>query len=433
MKDILFAQLESLYPEMVEVRRHLHMHPELSYQEKDTPEYIIAHLETLGIEYRRDVGLNGVVGYLKGAYPGPTVALRADFDALPIHDEKDVPYRSKYDGINHACGHDAHTATLMAIEKVMAGQRSQMHGNVVFIHQFGEELLPGGASSMIDDGCLEGVDYIYGAHVWTDDPIGTLGFRSGGTMAGDDNFTITVQGKGGHGALPHLAIDPLATASQLVMNLQQITRRRTGPNDPGVISIGSFHSGDAPNVIPDTAQITGTLRAFDIQSKYELAEEVKHVADLTARMSGASVNVDFTYGCIPLINPAEETEMLKSLSVRHMEDVTIIEKGRMMTAEDFAYYLQHVPGRSSLQVHKIRQWVQSIRIIIRNSTLMSVRCSKSARSSSWHFCIISGLNRRCNWTGISDSGFFSYKVPIAIASIQRMCYFQSIRLKPFST
>ncbi len=344
MKDILFAQLESLYPEMVEVRRHLHMHPELSYQEKDTPEYIIAHLETLGIEYRRDVGLNGVVGYLKGAHPGPTVALRADFDALPIHDEKDVPYRSKYDGINHACGHDAHTATLMAIEKVMAGQRSQMHGNVVFIHQFGEELLPGGASSMIDDGCLEGVDYIYGAHVWTDDPIGTLGFRSGGTMAGDDNFTITVQGKGGHGALPHLAIDPLATASQLVMNLQQITRRRTGPNDPGVISIGSFHSGDAPNVIPDTAQITGTLRAFDIQSKYELAEEVKHVADLTARMSGASVNVDFTYGCIPLINPAEETEMLKSLSVRHMEDVTIIEKGRMMTAEDFAYYLQHVPG-----------------------------------------------------------------------------------------
>lgn len=340
----LFEQLESLYPEMVKTRRHLHMYPELSFKEQFTPEYVSQHLESLGIEYRTHVGGNGVVGTLHGGRPGPTVALRADFDALPIQDEKDVPYRSTIEGVSHACGHDVHTAALMAVETVLAGVREELAGTVVFIHQFAEELPPGGAQLMIADGCLDGVDYIYGAHVWADDDYGTIGFRPGNAMAGGDNFDITIQGKGGHGAIPHTTVDPLVTMSQLVVNLQQIVSRKMDPNASNVVTIGKFHSGEATNVIPDTAVISGTTRTFDTESKAVMEEWIRLMSVSTAAQNGATAQVDFTYGCVPLINSEGETEQLKVLAEAYLPDMSVQEKAPMMTSEDFAYYLEHVPG-----------------------------------------------------------------------------------------
>ncbi|GAB3068951.1 N-acetyl amino acid acetylase SndC [Salinicoccus sesuvii] len=344
MRKALFEQLETLWPEMIKMRRHLHMYPELSFKEQFTPEYVRQHLESLDIEYQTGVGGNGVVGTLRGSRPGPTVALRADFDALPIHDEKDVPYKSTINGVSHACGHDIHTAALMAVETVLSGVRESLSGTVVFIHQFAEELPPGGAQLMIADGCLEGVDYIYGAHVWADDDFGTIGFRPGNTMAGGDNFEITVQGKGGHGALPHMTVDPLVIMSQLVVNLQQIVSRKTDPIGSNVLTIGKFHSGEAMNVIPDTATISGTTRTFEVTQKREMEKWVRQISGVTAAQSGATVEVEFTDSCDPLVNTKRETYELKALVEDYMADVVVLDKPAMMTSEDFAYYLQHVPG-----------------------------------------------------------------------------------------
>lgn len=344
LQKTLFEQIETLLPEMIKMRRHLHMYPELSFKEQFTPEYVRQHLESLDIEYRMEVGGNGVVGTLKGGKPGPTVALRADFDALPIQDAKDVPYRSTIDGVSHACGHDIHTAALMAVETVLAGVREKLSGTVVFIHQFAEELPPGGAQLMIADGCLEGVDVVYGAHVWAEDDYGTIGFRPGNTMAGGDNFEITLQGKGGHGAIPHTTVDPLVTMSQLVVNLQQVVSRKMDPNGSNVLTIGKFHSGEAMNVIPDTATISGTTRTFEIDTKKEMERWIRQISGMTAAQNGATVEVEFTYGCDPLVNTEAETNQLKALAENYLPEAIVMDKPAMMTSEDFAYYLQHVPG-----------------------------------------------------------------------------------------
>ncbi|MXQ49696.1 amidohydrolase [Salinicoccus hispanicus] len=344
MQKALFEQLENLLPEMIKMRRHLHMYPELSFKEQFTPEYVRQHLESLGIDYRTEVGGNGVVGTLKGGQPGPTVALRADFDALPIQDEKDVPYRSTIDGVSHSCGHDIHTAALMAVETVLSGIREELAGTVVFIHQFAEELPPGGAQLMIADGCLEGVDHVYGAHVWADDDYGTIGFKPDNMMAGGDNFEITIQGRGGHGAMPHTTVDPLVTMSQLVVNLQQIVSRKMDPGGSNVLTIGKFHSGEAMNVIPDTAFISGTTRSFEVDTKKEMEKWIRQISGMTAAQNGATAEVEFTYGCDPLINTEKETNQLKALAKDYMPDVTVMDKQAMMTSEDFAYFLQHVPG-----------------------------------------------------------------------------------------
>ncbi|MFC3419879.1 M20 family metallopeptidase [Salinicoccus hispanicus] len=344
LQKALFEQLENLLPEMIKMRRHLHMYPELSFKEQFTPEYVRQHLESLGIDYRTEVGGNGVVGTLKGGQPGPTVALRADFDALPIQDEKDVPYRSTIDGVSHSCGHDIHTAALMAVETVLSGIREELAGTVVFIHQFAEELPPGGAQLMIADGCLEGVDHVYGAHVWADDDYGTIGFKPDNMMAGGDNFEITIQGRGGHGAMPHTTVDPLVTMSQLVVNLQQIVSRKMDPGGSNVLTIGKFHSGEAMNVIPDTAFISGTTRSFEVDTKKEMEKWIRQISGMTAAQNGATAEVEFTYGCDPLINTEKETNQLKALAKDYMPDVTVMDKQAMMTSEDFAYFLQHVPG-----------------------------------------------------------------------------------------
>lgn len=344
MLDQLFTRLQEIYPELVEFRRDLHMYPELSFHEEATPQKIADYLINLGLEVRTGVGGRGVVGLLKGGKPGKTVALRADFDALPIQDEKEVPYKSRIPGVMHACGHDIHTAGLLGVAKVLSEVKEQIEGNVVFIHQFAEELAPGGAKPMIEDGCLEGVDVIYGAHVWSMDPVGKVGVKDGDTMAASDAFEIEIVGKGGHGATPHLTVDPLVVGSQLVLNLQQIVSRRVDPLKPAVVTVGSFHSGEAFNVIPNSAKLKGTVRTFNEDVRDMIEEAIGQITKNTCDAAGATAKYTYSRGYPALWNHPEETVRLENLAQDLLGNENVIRMQPIMGGEDFAYYLQHVPG-----------------------------------------------------------------------------------------
>lgn len=336
--------MESLYPEMVDIRRDLHMYPELSFQEKRTPEFIANYLKELGLEVRTNVGGAGVVGYLKGGKPGKTIALRADFDALPIEDEKEVPYKSKVPGVMHACGHDIHTAALLGVAKTLSKIKEEVKGTVVFLHQHAEELSPGGAVGMIADGCLKGVDEVYGAHVESNFPVGTVAVNDGYVHAASDAFDITIYGKGGHGAEPHRSIDPVVIGSHLVIDLQNIVSRRIDPLNPAVITVGAFQSGHAHNVIPDKAYLKGTVRTYDKGVRFQAEEELNLIAKQTAEKHRAKVDVKYTKGYIALYNHPRETEYIKQLSEKIFGEENVVLKPADMGGEDFAYYVDKVPG-----------------------------------------------------------------------------------------
>lgn len=344
MLDALIERLENLFGEMVELRRDLHMHPELSFQEERTPAKIAAYLESLGIEVRTGVGGRGVVGVLDGARPGKTVALRADFDALPIQEENDLPYASQVPGVMHACGHDVHTATLLTVAKVLGEARGELAGRVVFIHQFAEELAPGGAKPMIEDGCLDGVDAIYGAHVWSSLPLGKVGFRAGHAMAAADTFEVTINGRGGHGAMPHVTVDPLVTASQLVVNLQQVVSRNVDPLKPAVVTVGSLHAGSAFNVIPDTAYLKGTVRTFDENVRKDIESAIGRIVEGTCAAAGAQASYSYKRGYPAVWNHQAETDTIERLARKLLGDDAVTEVEPVMGGEDFAYYLEKVPG-----------------------------------------------------------------------------------------
>lgn len=344
MVQQLFKRLEELFPTLVEFRRDMHMYPELSFHEEQTPKKIASFLSELGLEVRTGVGGRGVVALLKGGKPGKTVGLRADFDALPIQDEKEVPYKSKVPGVMHACGHDIHTAALLGVAKVLSEVKEELEGNVVFIHQFAEELAPGGAKPMIEDGCLDGVDVIYGAHVWSSYPLGTVGLNEGFTMAASDSFEIEIFGQGGHGATPHLTVDSLVVASQLVLNLQQIVSRRVDPLKPAVVTVGSFHSGEAFNVIPNTAKLKGTVRTFDEDIRDQIEEAIGQITKSTCDSSGARANYTYGRGYPALCNHPEETNRVEALAQEIIGKENVNRMEPIMGGEDFAYYLQKIPG-----------------------------------------------------------------------------------------
>ncbi|WP_134702429.1 M20 family metallopeptidase [Ammoniphilus sp. YIM 78166] len=344
MLDRLTRRLQEIYPDLVEIRRDFHMYPELSYQEENTPRKVANFLSALGLEVRTGVGGRGVVGTLRGGKPGPTIALRADFDALPIQDEKQVDYKSRIPGVMHACGHDVHTTTLLGVAKVLAEVREHLAGTVVFIHQFAEEVAPGGAIPMIEDGCLNGVDVIYGAHVWSGIPIGQVGVTYGYMMAATDDFEIEITGKGGHGATPHLTVDSLVTGSQLVLNLQQIVSRRVNPLKPAVLTVGSFVSGNAYNVIPNTAKLMGTVRTFDEDVRDLMEEELKAVTQATCQAVGATSTIHYHRGYPAVWNHEEPTRVVESQAKELLGDDQVFRMEPIMGGEDFAYYLQKVPG-----------------------------------------------------------------------------------------
>ncbi len=344
MSELISEKLEAIYEEMVEIRRYLHQHPELSFQEVKTPAFIADYHRKLGHDVRTNVGGRGVVAVLNGAKPGKTVALRADFDGLPIQDEKDVPYKSTVAGVMHACGHDGHTATLLGLAKVLNSLKNDLTGRIVFIHQHAEEYAPGGAIDMIRDGCLDGVDYIFGTHLWATEPLGKIQYRTGPIMAASDRFEVEVQGQGGHGAMPHLTKDAIVIGSQLVINLQQIVSRRVDPLQSAVLSIGSFDARNAFNVIADTAKLVGTVRTFDETIREQMEKEIKRVIEGTCLTANAKATFEYFRGYPAVVNHEDETNLLASIAklVPGVSEVEMM--APQMGGEDFAYYLQHCKG-----------------------------------------------------------------------------------------
>ncbi|SEO70039.1 amidohydrolase [Amphibacillus marinus] len=344
MWDTLFNQVEDHFNELVAVRRHLHQHPELSFKEFQTTAYIADYYRQLQIPYQEKVGGNGVVARLVGNYPGKTIALRADFDALPIHDQKEVPYKSLVPGVMHACGHDGHTAILLITAKLLKEIQHQLKGTIVFIHQHAEELTPGGAKSMIAGGALDDVDLVFGTHLWSSAPIGVIQTAPDRFMAGADKFTITIQGQGGHGAMPHETKDAIVIGSQLVTNLQQIISRRLDPLNTAVLTIGKFQAGDSFNIIADQAVLDGTVRTFDPKLQDQIIDEMDTIIKGTCAAYGASYQFDYLKGYPPVINHRQEAQRILEVSkqINEVEQASFVQPS--MTAEDFAYYLIEKPG-----------------------------------------------------------------------------------------
>ncbi|MFF2288442.1 M20 family metallopeptidase [Peribacillus butanolivorans] len=340
----LHALLEGSYEEMVSIRRYLHQHPELSFQETKTAAFISDYYQNLGIDCQSNVGGNGVVAKITGSKPGKTVALRADFDALPIQDEKEVSYRSTVPGVMHACGHDGHTATLLVLAKNLHELKDELEGQYIFIHQHAEEYAPGGAKPMIDAGCLDGVDVIFGTHLWATAPTGTVQYTLGPIMAAADRFEILIQGQGGHGAQPHKTRDAIVVGSQLVVALQQIVSRRLNPLDSAVITIGSFVADNAFNVIADKAKIVGTVRTFKEDLRSFISEEIERVVKGTCLAADCTYDYQFFQGYPAVIPHNEETKFLIECTKSVKEVLVTEEIDPDMTGEDFSYYLQKVKG-----------------------------------------------------------------------------------------
>lgn len=356
MREKLFATIDQHFDEMVSLRRHLHENPELSFEEIETPKLIAEFHRKLGHDVHEHVGERGVVAILKGKKPGKTVALRADFDALPIQDEKDVPYKSKKAGVMHACGHDGHTASLLGLAKALHSMKEELCGTIVFIHQHAEELAPGGAIAMINDGCLDGVDYIFGTHLWATEPLGKIQYKSGPTMAASDRFEITIQGKGGHGAKPHETKDSIVIGAQLVLNLQQIVSRRVSPMDSAVISVGSFEGKNAFNVIADSVKIIGTARSFDEKVQSLLEQEIQRVVDGVCLSGDVKGTLQYKRGYPALINHHDEAIQVATLA-KDVPGVEVVEDMiPQMGGEDFSYYLQHVKGAFFFTGAKNPEW-----------------------------------------------------------------------------
>ncbi|WP_332651360.1 M20 family metallopeptidase [Lysinibacillus sp. 54212] len=340
----LFSLLENNFEEMVAIRRYLHERPELSFQEVHTPAYIANFHRELGLEVREGVGERGVVATLKGGKPGKTVALRADFDALAIQELNDLPYKSKRDGVMHACGHDGHTATLLILAKALTTIREELQGNVVFIHQHAEELAPGGAKAMIEDGCLEGVDVIFGTHLWAPTPLGDVLVRDGAIMAAADRFEIVIQGKGGHGAEPHHAVDAVVVGANFVTQLQTLVARRIDPLKSAVVSVGHFEAINPFNVIADTVKMQGTVRTFDEEVRSQIEQEIELLLQATCTGAHASYSYNYFRGYPPVVNHKRETDFVAEIAQNIPEVENVITCPPFMIGEDFAYYMEHVPG-----------------------------------------------------------------------------------------
>jgi amidohydrolase len=344
MWSYVFRAIDEMFDEMVKIRRYLHQYPELSFQETNTAKFIREHYQKIGLPFKSNIGGNGVIATLKGAQPGKTVALRADFDALPIQEENDVPYKSLNPGVMHACGHDGHTAALLGLAKAVLPFKEKLPGTIVFLHQPAEEYAPGGAKPMIEAGALEGVDAVFGTHLWPDAPFGVVQTRKGALMAAADRFEIIIKGKGGHGAKPHQTKDAILIGSQIVTALQQIVSRRLDPLKSAVVTIGTFEAGQAFNIIADSAKITGTARSFEKEIQQLIIDEMEKI--IRGICTAHDVHYEFHYykGYPPVVNHHEEADMILQVG-KLVPGVTKTEEIEpTMTGEDFAYYLMEKPG-----------------------------------------------------------------------------------------
>jgi amidohydrolase len=336
-------------------RHDIHQHPELGYQEKRTAALVAAHLKELGMEVQENVGgIPGVVGILKGGKPGPTVALRADMDALPVTEMVDVPFKStvrtvyngQETGVMHACGHDMHTAMLMGTAEVLAGLRAKLPGTVKFLFQPAEEVPPrGGAQPMIDAGVMTGVDGVFGLHVGPG-PLGSMSYRGGSISASADTWKIIVRGKQGHGAFPSTAVDPIVASAEIVSALQTIVSRSLDLTaGPAVVTVGAIHGGLRENIIPDSVWMIGTIRTFDPKSRQIVAERMKTLAQKIAEAHGAKAEVEVVLGYGSTINNTAMVSKFSPALKRVGTPAGVFEnKAGSMAGEDFSRFAEKAPG-----------------------------------------------------------------------------------------
>ncbi|MEM0144704.1 MAG: amidohydrolase [Thermoplasmata archaeon] len=342
---MILEYAKSKESKIIELRRLLHQHPEIAHKEFETYKIIQEHLRALDLEIRAPVAGTGIVAEIKGKEKGKTVAIRADIDALPIREENDVPYKSKNEGYMHACGHDAHMSMVYGAALILNEMRDKINGNVRFIFQPAEEEgTVGGAKPMIDEGALDGVDYILGMHVWPELPEGTVGFRSGPFFAAADTFTLEVIGKGGHGAKPDLAIDPILISSKVIESLQAISSREIDPLEPVVLTIGSIHGGSAHNIIPEKVEMKGTVRTMNPNTRDSMEGKIRRIIKGVTSAFNANYNLNYIYGYPVLVNDDKITNIMKKVVENIVGSEKVVEAKQTMGAEDFAYYLQKVPG-----------------------------------------------------------------------------------------
>ncbi|WP_422008279.1 M20 metallopeptidase family protein [Roseivirga pacifica] len=343
VKSLAAKHFESI----VAIRRHIHAHPELSFEEHETAKYVAEQLRKLGIEPTEGVADTGITALIKGKNPDTkVVALRGDMDALPIQEENDVPYKSTNDGVMHACGHDVHTACLLGAATILNELKDEFEGTIKLVFQPGEEKNPGGASLMIKAGALENPRpaAMLGQHVLPYIPTGKLGFRSGKYMASADEVYLTVKGQGGHAALPDKAIDPIVIAAQIITALQTVISRNADPKMPTVLTFGAIHGGSAQNIIPNEVKIAGTFRALDEDWRFKAHDLITKLATSVAEGMGGSCDVNIDVGYPFLHNDEDTTAIARAAAGEYIGEENIVDLDLWLGAEDFAYYSHEVPA-----------------------------------------------------------------------------------------
>jgi amidohydrolase len=347
MKNQLMRMLESRKDEMIQIRRHLHENPELSFQEERTSQYILDFYNGKDVEVQSNVGNGyGVIVTIKGGKPGKTLALRADFDALPILEETELPFKSKNEGVMHACGHDGHTAYLLILADCLIQLKEGLPGIIKIIHQHAEEVPPGGAKSIVESEALDGVENIFGIHLLPMHPAGVVGYRSGYSMAGRAYLKVGIQGVGGHGSSPDKANDAIVAGAYFVTAVQTIISRRLNPFEMGVITIGSFDGKGTFNVIRDRVVLEGDIRYMTNETKELIGKELRRIAGGIEAEFGVQCELTFTPDYPPLYNNPEMTDLVKrTLEGAKDRDIKeIVEYPMMSPSDDFAYYLEKIPG-----------------------------------------------------------------------------------------
>ncbi|MEO8973103.1 MAG: amidohydrolase [Ktedonobacteraceae bacterium] len=354
-EDHLKSEIDELVPDLIAMRRDLHEHPELAYEEVRTSGIVAQRLKSLGMEVQTGVAKTGVVGLLRGEGGNrggngnsnliKTIAIRADMDALPIHEMNNVDYRSTVDGKMHACGHDGHTSILLAVADILSKRRAELVGNVKFVFQPAEEII-GGAEPMIKEGAVEDADGIIGLHLFSSYPLGRVGVRSGPVFASADRFVLTINGRGGHAAMPADCVDPIVVAAYIVTALQTLISRETSPFSPAVITIGTINAGSAFNIIPETAQMQGTMRSYSKEHREKLLYRIEELATGIARAMNATCDVKLIDGCPPCVNDADMTEYVHKAAVETVGANKVDDGEEVMTtgSDDMAYFLDAVPG-----------------------------------------------------------------------------------------
>ena len=344
----LFEKLDAKKERIIKIRRYLHANPELSFQEKKTAAYIADFYKDLPVDkVEADFGgQRGIVVTIKGAKPGKTIAIRADFDALPIKEETGLPYASQNEGIMHACGHDGHTAYMLILAETLSEIKEQLSGTIKIIHQPAEEVPPGGAIGMIKEGVLDGVDVVIGIHVMSMMETGKVYYRSGNAQTGRSYFNLQIQGKGGHGSSPHMANDAIVAASSFVMNCQTVVSRRIDPFETAVVTIGSFDGKGQFNVIKDSVTLEGDVRTMSQDSRDIVEEQIRELAQGLKTTFGVEAKLEYKNDYPVLYNDPEVTEQVrKALEQASIPEVNaVMETAPLPPSEDFAYYLKEKPG-----------------------------------------------------------------------------------------